>query len=120
MLNEESGKNISSDAPNSDSATTGGGDVELGINVEIERVELSEEELAKLGYRSVEEMLRAELHDSQGANAGYNTGINAKQSLNVGLSESGRQAFKDARKKVIAEYYAGRLIGALSSISTDC
>jgi hypothetical protein len=93
-----------------------GGDADFGSRVEVERILISPSELDRVGYQSVEGLLRAELSNSQGANGGYNTGVNAKESLNIGLSNAGRKKFRDARKKAVADYLAGDLIGSLSKI----
>lgn len=91
-----------------------GGDVESKDVVDIKRVEVSQARLEELGYETVEDLLRAEVFDCQGASAGYYTGVHAKRTLNVGLSEAGRETFREARKKAVADFYSGRLIDTLS------
>lgn len=93
---------------------TGEREVQFGAAVEVERVEMSPADLVEVGYQTVEDLLRAELINSQGMNGGYYTGVNAKESLNVGLTDAGRKTFRDARKKAVTDYLAGDLIGSLS------
>jgi hypothetical protein len=91
-----------------------GGDVE-SRNIIAQRMEISGDELAKRGHGSVDDLLRNELVDAQGASAGYNTGVDATSTLNVGVTEGGRDAFRESRKKAIDAYF-GNLIHTLSVV----
>jgi hypothetical protein len=85
---------------------TKGGDVEFGQNIDAERMIISTEDLVRLGHKSVDDFIRSELSNSQGAVAGYNAGVDAVSTLHVGLTDEGRRAFKDARKPAIEAFYA--------------
>jgi hypothetical protein len=115
--NVENGQTIQgqTDPPGEDNPDVAAGDeVEAEAKLRVPREEFSAEAVIDDGFRSVEALLRAELVARQGASGGYNTGVSAKRSLNVGLTEAGRKSFRDARKKSVTDYLSEVLIERLS------
>lgn len=66
---------------------------------------VTQEELKEKGYDSLIDIVRDECTTEQGPGAGFYDGLNATNSLNIGLNDRGREIFRESALSAISRLY---------------